>query len=398
VATIRRRIVGNDPRDVRWDAILEGRDGKKRTRKVKTFFTQKEAKDYLVLARGAQPSVSASFIKLKDDFLKFYEQDVAAGEREASTLKQLKEHFKLHIVPDTEFSGRKCCDISTATVQEFLDRLRLRVSPAMAVKVKGTLSQVLAYGAGRGFLTFNPARDTKLKTSKRPDIEETVEPFVLPTKEELARLLASAKAYDNTGRAEAAVRLMMFAGLRISEVRGLRWSDCDLECAHPKVTVHQKADLAGKLGKVKSKTSKRDVGIGPDTVAALKRWGEGAPDGPYVLSNEAGKPITHSNLWNRFWVPLMNKAGLVAEGDAGKAVREWSKDQREYKEAAFGFHMLRHVYASLQIAQGVIPKRLQKLMGHSTLKLTMDTYGHLWPDDEADRARAATVEHVFAVG
>jgi site-specific recombinase XerD len=54
---------------------------------------------------------------------------------------------------------------------------------------------------------------------------------------------------------------------------------------------------------------------------------------------------------------------------------------------ASGVHMLRLVYASLQIEQGVTPKRLQKLIGHATLKMTLDTYGHLWPDEDAERAR-----------
>ncbi|MBS0274195.1 MAG: tyrosine-type recombinase/integrase [Proteobacteria bacterium] len=57
----------------------------------------------------------------------------------------------------------------------------------------------------------------------------------------------------------------------------------------------------------------------------------------------------------------------------------------------FSPHMLRHVYASLQIEHGVTPKRLQKLIGHATLKITLDTYGHLWPDEDADRARVRVV-------
>jgi integrase len=46
-------------------------------------------------------------------------------------------------------------------------------------------------------------------------------------------------------------------------------------------------------------------------------------------------------------------------------------------------------------AQGVAPTRLQKLMGHATLKMTLNTYGHLWPDDDADRARARGVENAL---
>lgn len=57
--------------------------------------------------------------------------------------------------------------------------------------------------------------------------------------------------------------------------------------------------------------------------------------------------------------------------------------------------LLRHVYASLQIEQGVTPKRLQKLIGHATLKMTLYTYGHLWPDEDADRARARGMERLI---
>jgi len=397
VARIKKRIL-NDLKSVRWDAIEEIEAGDKRARQVRTFFTQKEAKEYLDTRRGSQPSLSKPFSDLKENFLTFYEGLEAAGIREASTLKQYREHLKLHIMPDLEFSDRKCGDITTQTVQLFLDRLRVRVSQAMAVKVKATLSQVLGYGAGRGFLAFNPARDAKLVTSNRPEIEDSVEPFTLPSKGELVRLMAFAEAFDNTGKAEVAIRLMMYAGLRASELRGLRWIDCDLDSDNAKITVNQRVDYQNKVGRVKTEKSKRHVPIGPDTVAALKRWAESAPEGRFVLSNEEGKPFTHANLWNRFWVPLLNRAGLVTDNPTSKVVREWSKKHAEYKEHAFGFHMLRHVFASLQIADGVIPKQLQLLMGHATLKLTMDTYGHLWPDDEADRGRAEAVEDQLKAG
>ena len=84
-----------------------------------------------------------------------------------------------------------------------------------------------------------------------------------------------------------------------------------------------------------------------------------------------------------------------ADEPASKTVREWSEAQADFKQPAFGPHTLRHVYASLQIEQGVSPKRLQRLMGHATLKLTLDTYGHLWPDESADRARARAVENAL---
>ena len=59
---------------------------------------------------------------------------------------------------------------------------------------------------------------------------------------------------------------------------------------------------------------------------------------------------------------------------------------------AFGPHTLRHVAASLWIEQGLRPKKVQELLGHSTLQLTMDLYGHLWRDDDEDDALAQASE------
>lgn len=62
---------------------------------------------------------------------------------------------------------------------------------------------------------------------------------------------------------------------------------------------------------------------------------------------------------------------------------------------AFSPHTLRHVSASLWIAQGLSPKKVQDLLGHSTIQLTMDLYGHLWTDPNADDALAQASERLI---
>ena len=54
---------------------------------------------------------------------------------------------------------------------------------------------------------------------------------------------------------------------------------------------------------------------------------------------------------------------------------------------------LRHTHASLLINEGVHPKRISERLGHSSIKLTMDTYGHLF--DGADQESAAKMEKWF---
>ncbi len=58
----------------------------------------------------------------------------------------------------------------------------------------------------------------------------------------------------------------------------------------------------------------------------------------------------------------------------------------------FSFHTLRHAAASLWIEMGLQPKRVQKLMGHAALQMTMDLYGHLWHDPAQDSQIACQME------
>ena len=88
----------------------------------------------------------------------------------------------------------------------------------------------------------------------------------------------------------------------------------------------------------------------------------------------------------------MERAGLVETVQIKGAAAD---RPRRHKRPEFGPHTLRHVYASIQIENSVSPKRLQSLLGHADLAMTMDLYGHLWSDAAADEAMAEAVEKVI---
>jgi integrase len=95
-------------------------------------------------------------------------------------------------------------------------------------------------------------------------------------------------------------------------------------------------------------------------------------------------------MWNIVedaWYPLQIKCGLTV--DTGR------KDLGGMPILAhrYGFHMLRHAAASLFIQYlRWTPKRLQAVMGHSSINMTFDLYGHLFENLEADRADMAKIE------
>jgi len=121
--------------------------------------------------------------------------------------------------------------------------------------------------------------------------------------------------------------------MRLSELRGLRWGDVDLEAGQ--IHVRQRADAWRRIGAPKSKAGSRDIPLAPIVVNTLKQWQTECPKGELdlVFPNTLGNVETMTNIHARCWVPLQLKCGLTDEGG----------------RARYKFHMLRHAAASMFI-------------------------------------------------
>jgi integrase len=169
-------------------------------------------------------------------------------------------------------------------------------------------------------------------------------------------------------------------GLRASELRGLRWSDIDLKSAE--LHVRQRADRYNKIGPPKSEASVRTIPIPPEALWALRLWKVECPPnaGNLVFPTSTGNVEHHSNML-RSLEPVMVAAGLV--------------DARG--EPKYALHAFRHFFASWCInpksrgGRQLPPKEVQTLLGHSSIVMTLDIYGHLFPrgDDNAELAAAS---------
>ena len=190
--------------------------------------------------------------------------------------------------------------------------------------------------------------------------------------DEARQLLASAEG----DRLEALYVLAVTAGLRQGELLGLKWQDVDLETARLQVrrTIARVNGNGFVESEPKSVKSRRSVNLTPMAVEALRRhrasqlehrlealaW----EDSDLMFPNRVGRPIEAYNLLYRSFHPLLERAGLPR----------------------MRFHDLRHTAATLLLAQGVHPKVVQEMLGHSTVSLTLDTYSHVIPGLQEEAA------------
>jgi integrase len=210
-------------------------------------------------------------------------------------------------------------------------------------------------------MRHNAGRERRLERRHDKRLEVCVD---IPSKDEIRALLAHAQ-----GRWRPLVITAVFTGLRASELRGLRWDDVDL--GHAVLKVRQRADRWNTIGSPKSDAGKREVPLAPVVVNTLKEWKLACPTGSLglVFPNDAGNVASLPNIHRRGLGPLQVAAGLTNDPLRPK----------------YGLHALRHAAASLFIEQGFAPKRVQALMGHSTIQMTFDTYGHLFPSKDEDQ-------------
>ena len=181
----------------------------------------------------------------------------------------------------------------------------------------------------------------------------------IPTSGEIKSIIAAAM-----GHSRPFLLTAIFTGLRSSELRGLRWSDVDLK--QGRLEVRQRADRYGKIGSPKS---------------ALREWKLQCPKGTgLVFPAVSGDAVAlHNNTVRAFTVAV--RAAVIINNNGGPKYT--------------GLHALRHFFASWCInpkkrgGLGLAPKEVQTLLGHSSLAMTTDTYGHLFPANDDVHERLA---------
>jgi integrase len=346
-----------------------------RERHIKTFATRKEAQAWLIktqseVARGVHTPERQS-INVYEAAQLWLKRGESEG-LEKGTLRGYNALVRLHIGP-SRIGNVKLASLSTPMIEEWRDQLVAKLSRRLASKVLGTLKSILSETQRRGLVAQNVALPVRIGAKKR-ELRKLEIGRDIPGKPDIQKILTVVA--EHHPRYRPLIVTAIFTGLRASELRGLAWSAVDFN--KRMITVRQRADEWGTIAMPKSHAGQREVPMSPAVCNTLKEWKLGCPRGDLdlVFPNTLGRVEALTNITQRAWHPLQREAGLVDESG----------------EPLFNFHALRHFAASLWIELGFSPKRLQTLLGHSSIQMTFDRYGHLFPSAEDDHERFARGE------
>ena len=272
------------------------------------------------------------------------------------TLATYNSQLKLYILP--EFGDKKLTGITTSDVRSWVGDLSARSIGATTIRQSyRLLHQILQSALVDELLGRNPAVGIKLPkivTKKKLGL----------TREQLLALA------DACGDQRSLVLFMGICGLRINEALALRVEDFDLENNTVEVKHSWTTDEFGK------KLRDEDGNFVPGSTKTDEERTIPVPS--FVI--EALKPNLKSKSASD-WV-FLGKTGTVL--DYGYFRRATFKPAVEkLKLANVTTHTLRHTCASLLISLGTPITTVSYILGHASVKMTLDIYGHYYEDDTA---------------
>lgn len=361
-------------KDKRYQARFTRRNGQ---RIEKNFPKLTEARNWLNEQKHLDTIIDTGDMTV-DEWYEYWINNFKTGFVKDNTIRNYKIRYNQNI--KKEIGKMKLSDVKQLDCQRILNKMSGKYAYGSIKLTRATLCLLFESAVENNYILKNPSDGLKIKQDKNEDYEdsETSEARVLTkTEQEIFKEYAEKTFYSN------AYCLVLETGLRLGEISGLRWEDIDFDrnflCV--KRTVHYDKEKGGfYFGTPKSKSSKRKIPLTKEAVNILKKQKEIQNRLHYRCKN-----------WNDTWDGLVfttrngNPVGYASFRDSIIRIvntincdRKCCSPDGKYEEFKhMGMHSLRHTFATRAIENGVQPKTLQKILGHSSLSITMDLYVHI---------------------
>lgn len=348
----------------RWRVRWYGPDGKG---KSATFQKLPEAENHVheveaKMRDGSYRDASAGKATLRDVYEKW---KGTLGGLEPTTRETYLDTWRVHVEP--RWGDYQVRRIEWEDIAEWIGHLAegshgcRRVGPGRTQKIHLVLSLVLGHAVRAKRIAVNPAAGVPLP---RPIPQD----HVYLTHAQVDRIAEAAGEYRTL------LLLLAYTGLRWGEVSAVTVGAVDTTARRLAVRQAYKKTRGGLVLGLPKTHERRKVPILRSLALELEKLTKDRDAAELLFTAPEGGPLYGDNFRTRVFNPAVKAAGL-----AGLGVTP---------------HKLRHTAASLGIASGADVKVVQTMLGHKSAAMTLDTYGHLFPDrldevaDRLDRERA----------
>ena len=308
------------------------------------FQTKAEAEKYLAKIRlelesgnNANKSQKLVFVDVCEKFIINH----CENRLKPSTVINYKMYLRKHIEPF--FRKMKMLDVTSSVISKFIKQKKDidGLSNKTINNILTMIKTVFNVAVREDLIYKNPIISVKKLRAEHYEMS-----FL--DKDEIQKVLSVTR--ENYPNFYPLLFTAIMTGMREGEILALKWQDIDFV---NKEIIINKTLFRNKIQPPKTAQSNRKINM-PDVLLEVLKSVQ-KTDGEIVFPNKKGGYTDPNNMVKRYFKPCLRLAGI-------KEIR---------------FHDLRHTFAALLIDKNVPPKYIQAQMGHSSIQVTMDRYGHL---------------------
>ncbi len=331
---------------------LKGQKRKQKWFPCGTSYREAEAMlPQILLDVQSKNYISAKNVRFKDvadDYLFNNHKHLAA-----STYKRYSGIIKeLNLV----FGETPVQSIEPYLVEQYIKTLIKRgLAPTTISKYRVVLSQIFQFANELHLIKTIPLAKMKIKGNSTTYTFQVWSPTEI---DQFLSAIADTPLY-------MPVFLASQTGMRLGEVLALKWSEVDFN--NRQLTVRYSLALDGSLKTTKTKKSRRTIKLMNSTLSTLEKW---------KLTQKKNK-LLHGTDYH--------KSDFICTFEDGKPVSRnyvavtFPRKVKQLNFSKIRFHDLRHSFATIALSNGVNAKVVQEILGHSTIRTTLDIYSHVIP-------------------